>query len=171
MTVEESVRPAISDPLATPPSLTDRESQLLRQAGERVFALARKVSAAERREEEIKRELEQTRELLAETRNTRDVLSAQVQSLLRERERDFEERSELRQLLGAITVQLQAAMNRPVSLGLAAQHPPSPPAPTTRQAIGAPNSRTRNHSSKGAGDGLGILMSAARKQWTRLNSR
>ena len=169
MTVEESVRPAISDPLATPPSLTDRESQLLRQAGERVFALARKVSAAERREEEIKRELEQTRELLAETRNTRDVLSAQVQSLLRERERDFEERSELRQLLGAITVQLQTAMNRPVGLGLAAQHPPSPP--TTRPAIAAPNSRTRNHSSKGTGDGLGTLMSAARKQWTRLNGR
>jgi len=169
MTVEESVRPTFSDPLATPPSLTERESQLLRQAGERVFALARKVSAAERREQDMKRELEQTRELLAETRNTRDVLSAQVQSLLRERERDFEERSELRQLLGAITVQLQTAMSRPIGPDLAPQH--LPPESASRPAIGAPSSRTRNHSSKAAGDSLGTLMSVARKQWTRLNSR
>ena len=58
MTTEEALRPTAPDALQTPASLTERESQLLRQAGERVFALARKVSAAERREADLKRELE-----------------------------------------------------------------------------------------------------------------
>ena len=166
MTTEEALRPTAPDALQTPASLTERESQLLRQAGERVFALARKVSAAERREAELKRDLDRTLDLLAETRNTRDVLSSQVQSLLRERERDFEERSELRQLLGAITGQLQAAMNRPASSALAPQH--SPTSANTPRRIGSESSDARKRPSHRSPDAMGTLAQAARKQWSRL---
>jgi len=164
MTTDEVLATAARE--ALPDSLTERESQLLRQAGERVFALARKVSAAERREAEVKRELERTLELLTETRNTRDVLSAQVQSLLRERERDFEERSELRQLLGAITGQLQAAMNRPASSALAPQH--STGSANTSRRLSPESRNSRRQAADRSPDAMGTLARAARKQWTRL---
>ncbi|HXU23971.1 MAG TPA: hypothetical protein VN697_08080 [Tepidiformaceae bacterium] len=164
MTTDEVLATAARE--ALPDSLTERESQLLRQAGERVFALARKVSAAERREGEVKRELERTLELLTETRNTRDVLSAQVQSLLRERERDFEERSELRQLLGAITGQLQAAMNRPASSALAPQH--SPGSANTSRRLSPESRNSRRQAADRSPDAMGTLARAARKQWSRL---
>lgn len=127
-----------------------------------MFGLARKVAAVEKREADLKREMENMGELLAEVRRTRDVLSAQVESLLRERERDYEERSELRQLLGAITVQLQTAMS----------YRAGPATDTSRLATtqGVPQARAeRNRRAPRAGnDVVGGLLGAARRGWSRI---
>ena len=88
-------------PLAGPGTAgaaSDRESELLRQSGERIYALSRKAAAAEREIERLRTELQQAQMLMDEIRRTRDVLSAQVQSLLSDRDREYEERSELRRL-------------------------------------------------------------------------
>lgn len=90
--------------------LTARESDLLRKAGERVFGLSRQLAATEANARRLQSELEHTREILAETRQTRDILSAQVTALQREVEREFEERSELRKLLASLQLQLQAML-------------------------------------------------------------
>ncbi|MGH2633647.1 MAG: hypothetical protein ACRDG3_09585 [Tepidiformaceae bacterium] len=165
MTIDKTLLPELDVSPEPPASLTERESQLLRQAGERVFGLARKVAAAERRETDLKRELDRNNELLEEVRRTRDVLSAQVNSLLRERERDYEERSELRQLLGAITVQLQTAMNRPNSPEFEPGHPPTRHTPEVARA----QRPTRiSRPTRTTSDSLGSLVGAARKGWARL---
>ena len=157
--------------IAPPPGpLTPRESDLLQQAGERVFVLARRLAAAERQEQEAKRSLDHLQELLQETRSTRDILAAQVQSLLRERERDYEERSELRQLLGAITAQLQTAMTRGAAVPAEGERRAlagtgAPPAAATRRRP------SRVRSSSAASDGLTSLVGAARERWTRWSRR
>ncbi len=91
-------------------SLTQRESDLLRKAGERVFALSRKLAESERQVARHRQEAEHLRELLAETRMSRDTLSAQVSSLQRELEREYEERAELRRLLSSLQLQMQAML-------------------------------------------------------------
>ena len=105
--------------------LSPRESELLKKAGERIFALSRRVSAAERETERLTAENTALRELVAEVRNMRDVLSSQVSSLLREKDREYEERSELRRLLASLHMQMQEVLPLVTTL-VAAQQPPSP---------------------------------------------
>lgn len=101
-------RPTVSAPNTTFDSLTVRESELLRKAGDRIFALSRKLSEAERTVQRLEQELAHSRELLDETRRSRDVLSDQVRSMQGDLEREFVERSELRRLLASLQVQFQA---------------------------------------------------------------
>lgn len=114
----EAPSPAVSDGSA----LTAREAELLRRAGERVFTLSRQLATAEARNRQLQAELEHTREMLTETRQSRGILSAQVASLQREVEREFEERSELRKLLASLQMQLQALLPSVVAPAM-----PSPP--------------------------------------------
>ncbi len=88
-------------------SLTARESELLRKAGDRIFALSRGLAEAEKSVQRLELELRHTRELLTETRSSRDVLSSQVTALQRELEREFVERSELRRMLSSFQMQIQ----------------------------------------------------------------
>ena len=91
-------------------ALTPRESDLLKRSGERIFTLSRKVAAAEREIERLKTEVLQSQLLIEEIRRSRDVLSAQVTSLLVERDRDYQERSELRRLLASLQNQMQTIL-------------------------------------------------------------
>jgi hypothetical protein len=91
-------------------ALNERESELLRRSGERIFALSRKVAAAEREIERLRTELHQSQLLADEVRRTRDVLSAQVTALLNERDRDYMERAELRRLLASLQSQMQTIL-------------------------------------------------------------
>jgi hypothetical protein len=94
-----------------PQDLTPREGELLRQAGDRVFALSRKLADANKLIEMLKVQMGHTDELLAETRRARDILSDQVASLLRERDRDYEERAELRKLLASMQFFITSVVN------------------------------------------------------------
>ena len=91
-------------------SLTPRESELLRKAGDRIFALSRRLADSESQTRQLQQELSHVRELLSETRRSRDLLSLQVTSLQRDVDREFEERSELRRLLASLQLQLQAML-------------------------------------------------------------
>ena len=91
-------------------SLTAREAELLRKAGDRIFALSRGLADADKAVQRLELELRHTREMLAETRASRDVLSSQVTSLQREVEREFVERSELRRLLSNFQMQVQTML-------------------------------------------------------------
>ena len=91
-------------------SLTARESELLRKAGDRIFALSRKLSEAERSVQRLEQDLAHCRELLQETRQSRDILSDQVRAMQGDLEREFVERSELRRLLASLQVQLQSLL-------------------------------------------------------------
>jgi chromosome segregation ATPase len=107
-------------------SLSARESELLKTAGERVFDLSRRLAEKDKETERLKSDLAGLRELLAETRSSRDILANQVLSLQRELEREFEERSELRRLLSSLHLQLQTMMSPAGTLSpqsrLAPQH-------------------------------------------------
>jgi ABC-type transporter Mla subunit MlaD len=116
-------------------ALTARESNLLRQAGERIFAVSRKLADSEREVQQLRQEISHLGELLAETRASRDTLSAQVQSIQRDLEREYDERAELRRLLASLQMQLQSLLSAvvggaaPPGLGLgriAGQKPASP---------------------------------------------
>lgn len=98
--------PELSPPTSFGP-LTARESELLKRAGERVFALSRRLAERDREVERLRAEVDSLRELLAENRNIREILSAQITSLQTEHEREYEERSELRRLVAALHLQLQ----------------------------------------------------------------
>lgn len=87
--------------------LSERESALLRQAGDRVFSLSRRLADADREANRLAATNDALRELLDETRRSRDILSAQVSSLQVERDREYEERAELRRLLASLHLQLQ----------------------------------------------------------------
>ena len=91
-------------------SLTARESELLRKAGDRIFALSRGLAEAEKAVQRLDLELRHTRELLSETRSSRDILSSQVTALQRELEREYVERAELRRLLSSFQMQIQAML-------------------------------------------------------------
>jgi predicted RNase H-like nuclease (RuvC/YqgF family) len=91
-------------------ALTERESELLRQASERIHVLSQRAAEAERESERYRMALQQAEAVLAETRRTRDVLSAQVESLMREADREYEERAELRRLLASAQMQLQSLL-------------------------------------------------------------
>lgn len=96
-------------------NLTERESELLRKAGDRIFRLSRRLAEAERTVQRLEQELAHTRELLTETRASRDVLSAQVSSVHRDLEREYVERAELRRMLSSFQLQIQSMLTRPVS--------------------------------------------------------
>lgn len=133
--------PSLGDDLGLDFDLTARETELLGQAGERVFQLARRLSATEKEVERIRTELALRDELLAETRRSRDVLGAQVQSLLQERERDYEERQEMRSLFMTTQVQLQAILEK---MTVPAPAPASlPPAAVKKAAPGAGQRRRK----------------------------
>lgn len=129
---ESGTNPALND-VRSGAALNERESELLRRSGERIFALSRKVAAAEREIERLRSELRQSEILVDEVRRTRDVLSAQVESLLNERDREYDERAELRRLLASLQSQLQGMLGK---LLLAEDQPASPllgrPAPQRR---------------------------------------
>lgn len=88
-------------------NLTARESELLHRAGERVFALSRRLAERDKEVERLTSDMKSLRELLAENRNIREILSAQITSLQAEHEREYEERSELRRLVAGLHLQLQ----------------------------------------------------------------
>ena len=98
--------PGLSPPASFGP-LTARETELLKRAGERVFALSRRLAERDREVEKLRAEVDSLRELLAENRNIREILSAQIMSLQTEHEREYEERAELRRLVAALHLQLQ----------------------------------------------------------------
>ena len=110
------MQPADKEPELSIASLTPRESELLRKAGERVFALSRRLAAKETEAEQLRFEARSLRDLLAESREVRQVLSAQVASMQTELDREYEERSELRRLLASLHMQMQELL--PVVTGL-----------------------------------------------------
>ncbi|MGE0600091.1 MAG: hypothetical protein AB7J35_09500 [Dehalococcoidia bacterium] len=96
--------------------LTPRESELLRKAGERVFALSKRLAEKQREADQLNSEAQSLRDLLAESKEVRRVLSAQVESMQTELDREYAERSELRRLLASLHVQMQELL--PVVTGL-----------------------------------------------------
>ncbi len=107
---ESATAGALSD-VRNGASLSERESELLRRAGERVFTLSRKVAAAEKENERLRSELRQAEILVDEVRKSRDVLSSQVASLLNERDREYQERAELRRLMASLQSQMQEMLS------------------------------------------------------------
>ena len=110
------MQPSQRDTHGSLSELTPRESELLKKAGERVFALSRRLPEKEREASRYQSELQGLRELLAESREVRQVLSSQVTSLQTELDREYEERSELRRLLGSLHLQMQELL--PLVTGL-----------------------------------------------------
>lgn len=90
--------------------LSARESALLQKAGERVFALSRKVATLDREVERLRGDLTHAEAMLGEAQKMRDILSNQVASLQREGDRNWEERAELRRLLASLQMQLQTLL-------------------------------------------------------------
>ncbi len=131
-------------------ALTPREAELLRKAGERVFALSRRLAAKESEADQLRSETGNLRDLLAESREVREVLSAQVRSMQTELDREYEERSELRRLLASLHLQMQELL--PVVTGLSRITPalaqeaspaePPPAAPTREPRAPRPTART-----------------------------
>lgn len=105
--------------------LTDRESEILRKAGERVFALSKRLAEREREANELRSEVVGARELLAESREVRQVLTDQIQSLQTSLDREYEERAELRRLLASLHMQMQELL--PIVSGLARIETPALP--------------------------------------------
>lgn len=103
----QTAEPALEDSFG---KLTERESEILRKAGERIFELSGRLAESERQSTQMRQESGQLRELLAETRSSRDALSAHVESLQRHLEREYDERAELRRLLAGLQMQLQALL-------------------------------------------------------------
>lgn len=112
--------------------LTERESDILRKAGERVFALSKRLADQERQSDQFRTESQSLRELLAESREVRKVLTDQISSLHRELDREYEERSELRRLLASLHVQMQELL--PVVTGLSRLPQLTEPEPQTTSA-------------------------------------
>jgi hypothetical protein len=95
--------------------LNDREAQLLQLSGDRIYSLSRRLATADREAQILRAELDTTREMLTEARHMRDILASQVEALLKERDRDYEERAQLRELLLASQAQLHQLL--PHALG------------------------------------------------------
>ena len=91
-------------------ALTPRESQMLRDAGERVLSLSRRLSEAERSIATLERDLAHARDLLLEARDMRDCFRAQVARLQHEADRERAERVELGRLLVGLQAQLQSLL-------------------------------------------------------------
>ncbi len=89
-----------------------QEAQLLRLSTDRIYSLSRRLATADQELHGLRAEVTQMRETLEETRRMRDLLASQVESLLRERERDYEERAELRRLLASAHSQLREILPR-----------------------------------------------------------
>jgi uncharacterized coiled-coil DUF342 family protein len=101
-----------------PRDLTARESELLERAGQRVFTLSRKVAEANREIDRLNLKATHLAELLDDARRMRDVLADQVLSLQRERDRDYEERAELRRLLASMQQMMSSAVAAQARLSL-----------------------------------------------------
>lgn len=87
--------------------LSERESELVTKAGERVFELSRRLGERERELAQLKAEINSLRQLLEETTRSREVLASQIIACQSENDRNYQERVELRQLLGSAQTQLQ----------------------------------------------------------------
>lgn len=111
--------------------LTAREAELLKKAGERVYALSRRVAERDREVQELKSESQGLRDLLAESREVRKVLISQVESLQTQLDREYGERSELRRLLASLHVQMQELL--PSITGLAQERQLPAPSPVPEQ--------------------------------------
>ena len=117
--------------------LTAREAELLKKAGERVYALSRRVAERDREVQELTSESQGLRDLLAESREVRKVLVSQVESLQTQLDREYSERSELRRLLASLHVQMQELL--PSITGLAHERQlPTPPAAVEPAGRAAP---------------------------------
>ena len=103
----QTAEPGLEDSFG---KLTERESEILRKAGERIFELSGRLAESERQLAQMRQESAQLRELLTETRSSRDVLGAHVESLQRHLDREYDERAELRRLLAGLQMQLQAML-------------------------------------------------------------
>jgi len=135
--------PELSLPTSFGP-LTARETELLKRAGERVFALSRRLAERDREVERLRAEVDSLRELLAENRNIREILSAQITSLQTEHEREYEERSELRRLVAALHLQLQEVI--PMLVRQRAEEVPALAARIPEQAEPAKHRSKKNRS-------------------------
>ena len=93
------------------------EAQMLRLSSDRIYSLSRRLAAAEQELHGLRAEARQMRERLEETRRMRDLLASQVESLLRERERDYDERAELRRLLVSAHSQMREILPRAFAAG------------------------------------------------------
>lgn len=112
--------------------LTERESEILRRAGERVFSLSRRLADKEKEADHLRSESQSLKDLLAESREVRKVLTDQISSLHRELDREYEERSELRRLLASLHLQMQELL--PVVTGLS-QTQRALPAPARQEEL------------------------------------
>jgi hypothetical protein len=124
--------------------LSEREAEILRRSGERVFELSRRLADAERSLAGAQQRTAQLEELLAETRKSRDTLLTHAESLQRLLEREYDERAELRRLLAGLQMQMQSMLNghvAAVSPGLMlarAAGQKAVPAPAPPQAASGP---------------------------------
>jgi hypothetical protein len=127
--------------------LTARESALMEQAGQRVASLSRRLADADKEVGRLTAANEALHELLDETRRSRDILSAQVNSLQLERDREYDERAELRRLLASLHLQVQELLpaltattrsQQPPWTGDAPVHAVSPPVPQLADGPSAP---------------------------------
>ena len=151
--------------------LTDRESEILRKAGERVFSLSKRLADQEKESDHLRTETQSLRELLAESREVRKVLSDQINSLHRELDREYEERSELRRLLASLHLQMQELL--PVVTGLSqAQHvtlPGPEPSPllVKREQPASPNGVGRSSLVQRLLTASGIVTNGRRRKFRR----
>jgi hypothetical protein len=141
--------------------LSEREAEILRRSGERVFELSRRLADAERSLAEARQRTAQLEELLNETRRSRDTLLAHTESLQRLLEREYDERAELRRLLAGLQMQMQSMLNGHVAApppGLmlaraagqkAVSSRPAPPPPPAEERNGWLRSRARELRSLG----------------------
>lgn len=133
-------------------ALTPRESDLLNQAGDRIFNLSRKLADRERELERTKLENTHLKELLEETRMMRGILSDQVQALQRDLDREYEERAELRRLLASLQLQLQALL--PAVVRSEELRPAAPPQLERTTSTARSRSRRRQGWLRNVADGL-----------------
>lgn len=159
------MHPAERDDINPLASLTPRESELLRKAGERVFSLSRRLAEKEREADRLRAETQSLRDLLAESREVRDVLAAQVTSLQTEIEREYEERSELRRLLASLHVQMQELL--PVVTGLSRLNQAAAAAPVqdASPAPAPPYASSRAADPRARQGFAGRLLSAAQSEF------
>ena len=142
--------------------LTARESELLRKAGERVFALSRRLASKESEADKLQAETKSLRDLLAESREIRQVLAAQVASMQQELDREYEERSELRRLLASLHLQMQELLPLITRPAEAAARPALLPSTAEHEVASTRGSRQRRAAANTLSE---RLLNAARLDW------
>lgn len=116
---EPATPPADDDGQAALAALTAREAELLREAGERVFALSRDLAEGARERARLEAELAAARARRDEAVAAGEAAQRNVAAIEAEAARGLEERAELRQLITSLDGRLRQA--------LAAAAPPPPP--------------------------------------------